>query len=346
MSGFPILDLVVGIIFIYFLLSIISSSALEIVLTAFKLRAKMLESWLKTIFDKPYPQPGEKKTTLGKVIMDHCSVTALSGEDAAPSYIDAKNFASALLERISFDPANPQKVPANLDEYIAAIAKTTTLSTELQRVFLTYAVEAKQTYQVLTVKTGSDIDLFRQKVENWFDTSMERVSGKLKSTYSRPITFVIAILTAVLLNADSIVVAKYLYNNPEARTALAAKAYMAGDTSKTRKQIQVKGITTPGSQKVTDSLIKVVNGKIADIAKAKAALNDSIPLGWGTGEWRFQNQGKFSWRLFFTKLIGLFGTVLAIMMGAPFWFDLLNKISNLRGSGTKPAPTDKVQDNK
>jgi hypothetical protein len=27
------------------------------------------------------------------------------------------------------------------------------------------------------------------------------------------------------------------------------------------------------------------------------------------------------------------------MMGAPFWFDTLNKISNLRGTGNKPQTT-------
>ena len=37
------------------------------------------------------------------------------------------------------------------------------------------------------------------------------------------------------------------------------------------------------------------------------------------------------------KIIGLLASILAIMMGAPFWFDLLNKISNLRGAGKKPA---------
>jgi hypothetical protein len=44
MGGFPILDLVVGIIFIYFLLSIICSSAVEITLSANKIRARYWKS--------------------------------------------------------------------------------------------------------------------------------------------------------------------------------------------------------------------------------------------------------------------------------------------------------------
>ena len=43
MSSFPILDLVIGIIFVYFLLSIISSAAIELILTGLKARSKLLE---------------------------------------------------------------------------------------------------------------------------------------------------------------------------------------------------------------------------------------------------------------------------------------------------------------
>jgi len=37
------------------------------------------------------------------------------------------------------------------------------------------------------------------------------------------------------------------------------------------------------------------------------------------------------------KLLGLLITAAAISQGAPFWFDLLSKVGNLRSSGTVPA---------
>jgi hypothetical protein len=40
---------------------------------------------------------------------------------------------------------------------------------------------------------------------------------------------------------------------------------------------------------------------------------------------------------FLAKLAGWLITALAAAQGAPFWFDLLNKLLQLRGSGTKPA---------
>ncbi len=79
MSGFSIIDLVVGMIFIFFMLSIISSSAVEIVLTVLRARAKILQQWLFIIFDKTIKQPDGTSLKLGQAIMDDCTVTALSG---------------------------------------------------------------------------------------------------------------------------------------------------------------------------------------------------------------------------------------------------------------------------
>src|SRR5437870_4527299 len=98
MSNFPILDLVAGIIFIFFLLSIICSSIVEIILTAKKVRGKVLGDWIKTIFNKPVP--GSDKS-LGEEIIDHCALTGLSKSGESPSYIDARNFVSALLEKVA-----------------------------------------------------------------------------------------------------------------------------------------------------------------------------------------------------------------------------------------------------
>ena len=41
----------------------------------------------------------------------------------------------------------------------------------------------------------------------------------------------------------------------------------------------------------------------------------------------------FNWK----KLLGFLITAMAISLGAPFWFDLLNKFVNLRASGAKPG---------
>jgi hypothetical protein len=46
--------------------------------------------------------------------------------------------------------------------------------------------------------------------------------------------------------------------------------------------------------------------------------------------------GVGSWLI---KLLGLLITVLALSLGAPFWFDALTRLASLRQSGPKPKPT-------
>lgn len=346
MSSFPILDLVVGMIFLFFLLSIICSSAVEMIMTVFKIRAKNLSLWLETIFDKPIITHSNGTTTsLGQAIMDHCTVTALSDKKSSPAYIDAKNFTSALLEKLTYDPSNPNSVATDINSFVSSLQNSTLLSTELKRVFLTYANEAIATFESKASKTESAIDIFQKKIENWYDTSMDRITGNLKTKYSRPFTLIIGILTVVILNADSVSIAKYLYNNPEARIKLANEAYSATKDSNYIKMAQkLDSLHITNANETMD--IKQVENDIKKewntIETTKATLQNSIPLGWTNNE--LIKNSEFSGWLLLSKISGLIATVLAIMMGAPFWFDLLNKISNLRGNGTKPT-TQSAKDN-
>jgi hypothetical protein len=347
MSGFPIIDLVAGIIFIYFLLSIISSSAVEMVMTAFKLRGKMLGKWLKEIFNLDVVLPDGTKQKLGRAIMDHCSVTGLSKSGKAPSYIDAKNFTSAFLEKITYDPENKHSIAMDLDSIIESIKKSESLPHSLQRVLLTYAYEARDKYAAISKATVteatsilSEVDLFKQKIERWFDTNMDRVSGSLKIKYIRPLTLAVGFLAVVLLNADSIAIAKFLYSNPDARASMAAQAYSAPQDTAFQNQVNSikanKEISKNDSatlQQIKDTL----DAKMAFIKKTKANLESSgLPLGWHKNELRDPVSLKYSWKLILSKITGLLATVLAVMMGAPFWFDVLNKISNMRSAGKKP----------
>ena len=337
MTNFPILDLVAGMIFVFFLLSIISSSAVEMILTGGKFRAKALEKWLTDIFKETVTLAGGTQKPLGMAIMDHCTVTALSGTGKSTSYIAAPNFVSALLEKISFDPQNPDNIPADIAAYKTVIQNSTALPPELKRVFLMYATEA----QNAATETLHSIDLFKGKIENWFDSNMDRVGGYLKTTYTRPFTFLVAAVTALALNADSIAIAKYLYNNPDARAKVAASAYAAAHDDKYQQQVDALKRSLPAAkndttvatlQQLTDSL----NEKWKELNIAKAALEDnSIPLGWSSVECK-DKQGWNAVLFVLGKFAGLFATFLAITMGAPFWFDVLNKVSNLRGTGTKP----------
>ena len=103
------------------------------VLTVKRIRAQVLGKWLLSIFDTPVKNAQNQQVPLGQELMDHCAVTALSPRGAAPSYIDAKNFVSALLDKI-----NTHSQVANttsIDDFINSLNTTTAISNELKRCF-------------------------------------------------------------------------------------------------------------------------------------------------------------------------------------------------------------------
>jgi len=344
MSGFPILDLVAGIIFIFFLLSIICSSIVEMVLTATKVRSQILGQWLLHIFDTKITDAKNEQFPLGQMIMDHCAVTVLSDKKKPPAYIDSKNFVSAVIDKISAYSSVIN--PKSIEEIIKSIESTTAISGELKRTFMIYANEVRDTLDLVTVKTTGAIEMFRHKLENWFDSNMDRLTGTLKTSYTRRFTLIAALILTVLLNADTIAISKYLYNNPEARLRVAAKAYETSADDSIRsdmEKIKQKAMANDPVMKLTiNQLSDSLKAKLDVINKANAALRESIPLGWSLSEFA-GNKKWYEWAgLWFGKLVGMVITVLAVMMGAPFWFDVLNKVSNIRGNGKKPEESKKT----
>jgi hypothetical protein len=62
-------------------------------------------------------------------------------------------------------------------------------------------------------------------------------------------------------------------------------------------------------------------------------------MGWDAGGASFYMNEKVSdgaWNTFWGPVLGLLMTILAAMLGAPFWFDLLNKVTFIR-STIKPG---------
>jgi hypothetical protein len=65
-------------------------------------------------------------------------------------------------------------------------------------------------------------------------------------------------------------------------------------------------------------------GAQATVGQAASTLAD-LPVGWGQGS-------LVSWKSYFGWLM----TASTALFGAPFWFDLLRRLSNIRGSGQSP----------
>ena len=351
MSSFPIIDLVVGIIFIYFMLSIICSSAVELFLSIFKSRAGLLENWLKQIFNLPALDSDGKPlhVSLGQAIMDHCMVTALSKRGTSNTYIDPQNFVSALLDKITISPSPADSngielPPTSLAGYIEAIQNSTVLSGELKRTILIFANEASLAASAIrsvpanitgniTTSVKSEMQLFRDRLESWYSTNADRLTGTFKRTKAMPLTIMVSVIMVVSLNTDSIEISKYLYNNKAASKDLATTAINTFQNYKDQMDTVLKtAASNSAGSTTTINQLKTQTTQLQNNIDSLRALD--LPLGWKAANLKdLKSFTDYSVK----HIPGWLATILAIMLGAPFWFDLLNKISNLRGSGPKPS---------
>jgi hypothetical protein len=360
MSSFPILDLVIGMIFIFFLLSIICSSAVELWFSLLQTRSKVLAEWLKKIFDsKALDSHGNvTEETVGQAIMDHCMVRALSKTNKSPSYISAENFVSALLDKITIKPNSAggvppvQLPPKTLAEYITAIENSTVISGELKRTVLSFAHQARASANALEsipeVKNinanisiiKSDLDEFRRRLAHWYDTNSERLTGAFKRRKALPATFVFGLLLTVGVNADSVAISKYLYNHPDVSKKFADQALTEFQTKKDRVEAIKAQMDDTTRQKEVDvaRLQKEKDTLVKDISNLATVIPQELPMGWQSESYDWKHEKLAStWGVIVNHGVGWLATVLAICMGAPFWFDILNKISNLRSTGPKPT---------
>lgn len=167
----------------------------------------------------------------------------------------------------------------------------------------------------LTATTEADLEASRKKVEVWFDDVMDRASGWYKRKAQWALLAVAVVVTGVA-NADAINLATTLWQSPSLRASMveAATSYAAGTQA------------ADGQRETLDQ----VQQRLDQLS------NSGLPLGWADD--KVLASGKPAQWL--SKIAGLLLTALAASLGAPFWFDLVNKLVNVRSTGNVPPRSD------
>lgn len=321
MFGSDILDAAIGLFLVYFLFSLLCSAINEWIIAHWsRFRAKMLEQGIRQMLADPKITGGKK--TFADEFFAHPLISALSDESGKkPSYIPSHTFVDGLFavaEEIAIK-ANPatNKIGTNIQN----------LTNVVNGIYSTLP----ETHRVIHSIVGSAVDIpeARKKLEDWFDTSMERIGGAYKRKTQRWM-FLWAALFTLLFNVDTLTITRELMNNSKLRSVLVASA------EETVKQPVVTNNPTAGSNTVA-----AIEKKIADL---------NLPIGWppllktnglslcNITDESWLRQGEGSWIM---KVFGILVTVCALSFGAPFWFDLLGKLVNLRAAGKKPEAAEK-----
>jgi hypothetical protein len=345
LSGFPGLDVVIGLAFLFFLLATACSAINEMLASVLGWRAKTLEDairnmlgdekvkrslagWVRGLFGRlpaatlsaeKATRAGEKSDDLTARIFTNWRVRALVRDPDSPrrrrrrpSYMPPRALSLAVAEHLaSIPPKDGDAIghePAQTPWELADNALLAKVITGVQQL---PDGQAAKLLQKAAQNAHGTLDGFRTQVEVAFDDSMERASG----WYKRKVQSVLLILAATLViggNVDTVHVATRLWKDPALRQAVAAQA------SATSQQSQAGG----GQR----------TAKLA-AADARDAVNDidelNLPVGWGAAD-----TPKSVWN----ALPGWIITIAALTLGAPFWFDTLSRVSRLRGSGVTKQP--------
>ncbi len=192
----------------------------------------------------------------------------------------------------------------------------------------------KGALEPLIAAANQDFTRLRAEIEQWFNSSMDRVSGWYK-TRTQIIIAAIGLMLAAGMNVDSLAIVRYLDTNQTARAVLINRA----------AQIQKNDDASPPRKPATSDLIDPLGW---------IERQGGLPLGWALQKQPDQadNDFKHDWRRppdnfggWLAKTAGIFFTAFALALGAPFWFDLLNRFMVVR-STVKPEEKSQVEPSK
>jgi hypothetical protein len=297
-----ILDVVIGLALVFILVSSVCTAVREAIESVLKTRAAYLECAIRELFREPEGKGIAEKFFEHPLISGlfknayaprELKPTLLARGRDMPSYIPSRNFAATLIDLAA----------RGVDLHEAATPQKITLDSlrqgaaKLENPFvrraIVSAIDAAQ----------DDLDAVGEHLQAWFDAAMDRVSGWYKRT-SQVIISVIAVAIVGTLNLDAIAIADCLYRDPAVRAAAVAQAEA--------EQVKPGELNTRSSLNMLDGL--------------------HLPIGWRSAIPIKQSDPPQLAYTIMMKCLGLLLTAFAATLGAPFWFDVLNKVMVIRAT--------------
>ena len=243
---------------------------------------------------------------LAKDLYDHPLIKNLAKPGQRPSYVPSRTFALALFDLVA--PAGDSTHTKTMQDIRSKLAGLS--NPQVRTALLTLVDDA-----------GEDLKKARENVEQWYDDAMDRVSGWYRKK-AQVLILVWALAVTVTLNADTILIANTLAHDARLRASMVALAEETTKDALPQEAQQLKERT------------KLL---YAEVQKS------GLPIGWSrdSNDPTAVPSSGGGWAL---KIIGLMITTIAASLGAPFWFDVLNRMINIRSAGKQPERTAQEKD--
>ncbi len=330
MFSSSIFDVAIGVIFGFLVVSLVSSAVLEAISSALKWRAKDLRQGVQQLVSDP------DFDGLALKLYQHAAINprGTPRDVNAPAYIPPQQFATALMDILDLSSAG-QPVNGGPASPVAALqaAVTTGLAGNPRlQTLLTGIVQRSQ----------GDLKQIETALGAWFDSGMDRLSGAYKRK-TQLVSFLVALLLAVLLNVDAIKIARVVWEQPNLVDNLKIPPADGAKHAATDGLDAQPGEPPPKAATSGDAETKVQDADAANpdaaAQKAIAEMDRHLPVGWTTAPWTQLEAMKA--REVLSLVLGWLITATATLFGAPFWFDTLQSVVRLKGTG--PSPKEKSE---
>jgi hypothetical protein len=288
--GSTVLEVAIGIVFIYLLLAIFCTTANEWIAAVFKSRGALLQKALLQMLAPDHPtSEAAAQDPIVTQFFSHPLIKSITRANRLPAYLAPRTFAKTVMHIVT--PGQPGSITfEDIENGIKKDLPPGGLQTAL-----------------LSVLQGSEktVEGAQAAIEAWYGDHMDRVSGWYKRK-TQLWTVIVATLVTVATNADTLHVARRLWLEPALRSQIVESAR----SQPSAPAAEAKPTGAAASQQAADTL--------------------GLVLGW-------QDAGDLKdGKLWLQRIIGWLMTILAVSLGAPFWFDVLNKFMSIRSSGKSP----------
>jgi hypothetical protein len=328
-----VLDVAIGLIFLYMMTSLLVTIVQEGIATMMHLRAKNLFDAIVNLVDDPELKKHPEYRDLVVDLYRHPLMSSLyrharpTEKGAArerlrrsplPSYVPGRTFAIALLDVLrgknASDAVGINTVLAGAQGTVAKLPES-----QLKRTLILLIADAESRGKSVDQRAHAVSD----RIEEWFNDAMGRASGWYKRQ-AQQISLGLGFAIAVLLNANTLHVAEQLWRDQSLRAQVSATA-----AAYYKEQVDTRPLG--------DGDVKGANRESVAArwnSQMERLETSTLPIGWPMNVEAALPQSARGWG---ALVFGWLLTGLAASLGAVFWFDVLGKALQIRGTGARIA---------
>jgi hypothetical protein len=326
-----ILEVGIGLVLSWLVLSVAAMQSQEWISSTFAWRANFMKKAIRNMLGN------DQMVT---EFYNHPLILSLSkpgkkpGQYRPPSYIPADKFSTAVMDVFFNAGKDSSELPpgtmtiAQMQTTLDATKRANPQLGQILNHIFPRLDSANANMDQVLAKT-------RLNLESWFNDAMDRLTGWYKR-YTAVWSFILGLLIALLFNVDTVQISTQLWKAPTVRQLLVAQASQTQSaTANLNSPIQVQDY---------------FNSLAIPVGWSTALAADPSKCGWTPGQnvqpaFFIHNQCNLLVNLpsmddawgWIGKGLGILISGAAAAQGSPFWFDILKKLVNIRGSGSLPA---------